>query len=131
MATSAHPQASHVPAAQLQPAPTHVTLEAAPANEQMVAETAARVANVPERVYVTPAPLRKPAAAPTKEKGGLSVGVIAGAAVAAVTLLAAGVSIAKSGGKKADKAPQKPKSRPAASTKTATRTSSSRPASTR
>lgn len=57
----------------------------------------------------------------------MSVGVIAGAAVAAVTLLAAGISIVKGGGKKSDKAPaHKAASRPAAaSSKPATRTSSS------
>lgn len=57
----------------------------------------------------------------------MSVGVIAGAAVAAVTLLAAGISLVKGGGKKADNAPaHKAASRPAAaSSKPATRTSSS------
>ncbi len=118
MATSAP---SGVSAAEHQAAVT-ATLEAAPAM-QPAAETVARV--VPEPVYVAPAPVRRAAAAPAaKKKDGLRVGVIAGAAVAAVTLLAAGVSIVKSGGKKSEKASQKAASRSSTASKTASKPSS-------
>jgi hypothetical protein len=53
----------------------------------------------------------------------MSVGVIAGAAIAAVTLLAAGVTIVKSGGKKGEKAPQKAASRSASGSKAASKPS--------
>lgn len=113
----------------MQPVTTPVTLEAAHAMEHDAAEPIQQAPIVPEPVYVAPAPVRMAAPA-AKEKGGMSVGVIAGAAVAAVTLIAAGVSIVKSGGKKGAKPAAKQATRPAAG-KTASRSSSSKTATAR
>lgn len=110
-----------LPAAEVQAAVTAPeTLEAAPA-QQAMAESVAYAAPVP--VYSAPAPVKRAAAAPAKQKSGMSVGVFAGAAVAAVTLLAAGVTIVKSGGKKGEKAPQKAPSRSASGSKAASKPS--------
>ena len=130
MATVAPPQPPHAPA-EMQPSLVPETAEAADAVEHAAAEALVAPAVVPEPVYIAPAPVRKPVTA-AKEKGGMSVGVIAGAAVAAVTLIAAGVGIMKSGGKKGEKSAQKPAAtRPAASSKSASRSSSSRTATAR
>lgn len=97
---------------------TRPSLEA-DAEQQAAAENVAYAA--PEPVDIAPAPVKRAAApAPAKEKSGMSVGVIAGAAVAAVTLLAAGISIVKSGGK-GENAPQKAAGRPATASKAASK----------
>jgi hypothetical protein len=111
------------PAAVQQPL-AHDTPAVAPAPDAAPAPVA--VAPRPAPVYVLTPVAAKKAPAAKQTKSGPNVGLIAGAAVAAVTVIAAGVGVMMSGKKSAPEPAKKASSRPAAAARPAAKAGSAK-----
>lgn len=117
--------ASSTPApAALQQPLAHDTPAVAPAPD--AALTPVEVAPRPAPIYKPTPVAAKKAPAAKQAKSGPNVGLIAGAAVAAVTVIAAGVGVMMSGKKAAPEPAKKASSRPAAAARPAARAGSAK-----